>query len=160
MREYENLGVIMKRDADKLYSLIRAADSLLSGLMSEVTVEPEDGETVLWEHTVSDMQDNVLVDGDAITGDLYYVAEGALPAVWGPGYFLTLKFDDFDESATSVKVGLDPSVSSGLVALDEDKNAVFKISDRDGQRLKVVSTDGTRSTVQLFDLSGLNMIPA
>ena len=160
MREYENLGVIDRRDADRLFRLIRAADSLLSGLMGEVTVEPEDGDTVLWGHTVSDMQDGIEVEGDAITGALFCVSEGALPATWGPGYFLALKFDDFDESATSVKVGLDPSAGSGLVELDDDKNAVFKVSDRSGQRLKVVSTDGTRSTVQYFDLSGLRLMPA
>lgn len=158
MIESARLDGLNVRDALLLKRLLRSTDSLLAGLMDEVTVEPEDGDTVLWEHTISDLQADIEVEGDAITGALFYVSEGALPTTWGPGYFLALKFDDFDATATSVKVGLDPTQGSGLVELDDDKNAVFKITDRSTQRLKVVSTDGTRSTVQYFDLSGLRLM--
>lgn len=144
---------------DSLMRLARSADSLLAGLLVELEVEAEDGDTELWGHTVSDMQANIEVEGDAIYGTLYYVAEGALPDVWGAGHFLTLAFSDADESATDIKVGLDPSVSSGLVSLDSDMNAVCKVTNKYEQRLKVVTTDGTRSTVQYFDLSNLVLKP-
>jgi len=94
-----------------------------------------------------------------ISGTLKYIDSGTLKEVWGAGYFLCLKFSDVDESATSVAVGLKPSVSSGMVELDEDMNAVFKVTDKGKQKLKVVSTDGTRSTVQTFDLNGIRFAP-
>lgn len=159
MMEYGNVEMMSQKDVERLHSLIRAADSINAGLMDEVTVEPEDGDTVIFKHTVSDLQEDVEVQGDSIVGTLKYTSTGDLPDYWGPGYFLVLKFSDPDATATSVKVGLDPSVSSGLVPLDEDMNASFKITDKENQVLKVVSTDGTRSTVQNFDLSKLVMQP-
>lgn len=62
-----------------------------------------------------------------------------------------------DEAATSVKVGMDPSVSSGLVELlgDPDMNGVFKVTDKDAQVFKLVITNGITSKVQTLDLSGL-----
>ena len=55
---------------------------------------------------------------------------------YGAGNFIALKFTDIDETATSVKVGLDPSVSTGLVEIidDPDKNGAFKITDKDTQK--------------------------
>ena len=155
MMEYGNIDIMSQKDIDRLKSLIRNADSLKAGLLKEVTVAAEADGTVIFGHTVSDLQENVEVQGDSIVGTLKYTSTGALPDYWGPGYFLVLKFSDPDASATSVKVGLDPSVSSGLVELDQDMNASFKITDKGNQVLKVVSTDGTRSTVQNFDLSRL-----
>jgi len=70
-----------------------------------------------------------------------------------------LKFSDIPATATSVKVGLDPSQSSGLVEIinDPDKNGVFKITNKDTQVFKVVTTDGTQTNTQTFDLSGLTL---
>ena len=157
--ENARIDSVAQRDAHAMQQLIRQAESLLAGLMDEVKVEPEAGESVLFGHTVSDLQADIEVEGDAITGALSYISDGALPGYWGPGYFLALKFSDMDETATSVKVGLDPTQGSGMAELDEDKNGVFKITDKSTQRVKVVSTDGTRSTVQYFDLTGLRLLP-
>lgn len=81
---------------------------------------------------------------------------------WGAGNFLALKFSDIPATATSVKVGLEPSQGSGLVELinDPDKNGVFKITNKFVQKFKVVTTDGTETTEQLFDLSGLTITEA
>lgn len=70
-----------------------------------------------------------------------------------------MKFSDIPATATSVKVGLDPSQSSGLVEIinDPDKNGVFKITNKDTQVFKVVTTDGTQTNTQTFDLSGLTL---
>lgn len=129
--------------------------------MKEVTVAPEDSSTVIFGHTVSDLQRNIEVNGDKITGTLYYTDVGSLPDYWGAGYFLVLKFSDADASASTIKVGMDPSVSSGLVALDDDMNATFKITNKANQKVKVVSedSDGIRKTIQTFDISGLVFAP-
>ena len=58
-----------------------------------------------------------------------------------------------------MSVGLKPTEGSGMAELDEDMNAVLKITDKSIQKLKVVSTDGTRSRVQTFDLNGLRFAP-
>lgn len=122
-----------------------------------LTVEAENGETEIFGHTVSDLQTGITVSDGAITGTLKYVDSGALATDWGPGNFMALKFDDFDERATSVKVGLDPSQGSGLVEIinDPDKNGVFKITNKAIQKFKVVVSDGYNKTVQTFDLSEL-----
>lgn len=102
------------------------------------------------------------MSGSKITGTLKYLSSGQLVTDWGAGNFLALKFSDIPATATSVKVGLEPSQGSGLVELinDPDKNGVFKISNKFVQKFKVVTTDGTETTEQLFDLSGLTITEA
>lgn len=71
---------------------------------------------------------------------------------------MALKFSAADWAGyTSVKVGLEPSVSSGLVDLlnDPDKNGVFKVTDKNAQVFKVVAQNGTNESVMTYDLSEL-----
>ena len=102
------------------------------------------------------MQSDVAVTGKKITGTLANLTSGALVDGWGEGHFLALKFDDFSSGLTyaNVKVGLNPSVSSGLVTLDSDKNGVFKVTEKTQQLMVVQEKDGNRK-IQLFDLTGL-----
>lgn len=88
-----------------------------------------------------------------------WLDEGAIVDTWGEGNFVVLKFSDIDENATSVKVGLDPSMGSGLVELidDPDKNGVFKVTDKNAQLFKVIISDGTKSTTKTYTLSGLTL---
>ena len=74
---------------------------------------------------------------------------------------MALKFDNFASGLTyeNVKVGIVPS-ASGMepVTLDSDKNAVFKITDKNTQKLKVVQSDNAgHKNIQLFGLQGLNL---
>lgn len=114
----------------------------------------------MFGYNVSDLQDEDLtVNGSKITGTLKYVDSGSLADRWGAGNFIALKFEDIDEDATSVMVGLDPSEGSGLVEIidDPDKNGAFKITDKDTQKFKVVQTVGEKTLTQTFDLSGLTL---
>lgn len=159
------LGVIESMNTRKikdLEKLIRKADSIMSTLMDDVKVDPEAGTTVSpWDSTkkVSDMQENIIIGDDKITGTLKFIKGGIAPSgiLAGDGYFMALKFSDVDASATSKKVGLVPSEGSGLVELDEDMNAFMKITDITKQVFEVVITDGTRTGVQKFDLSELEL---
>jgi hypothetical protein len=103
------------------------------------------------------MQSGVTIANNSITGTLSYLSEGQLVTDWGAGNFLALAFDNLDPKATSVKVGLEPPQGSGLVEIidDPDKMGVFKITDKDKQKLKVVTSDGQFTGYQTFDLSGL-----
>jgi len=82
----------------------------------------------------------------------------------GDGYFIGLKFSDFAEGLTyeNVKVGIVPS-STGmpLQTLDIDKNAVFKVTDKDNQHIKIVQSDNAgHKNIQNLDLSGLTLEPS
>ena len=114
----------------------------------------------LWGTPVSDVQTNVTIENNAISGTLKYVDSGALADGWGAGNFLALDLssNDFDD-LTSVKVGMEPSAGSGLVELidDPDKNGVFKVTDKYNQKFVVVSTDGKNTVTQKYTLSGLTL---
>lgn len=128
--------------------------------MTALTVAAENSESVIFGHTVSDLQENISIANGAITGTLKYVSTGALAHDWGPGNFLALKFSNIDSDATSVLVGLDPSEGSGLAELinDPDKNGVFKVTNKKKQKLVVKSSGAGFSIIQTFDLSGLTLL--
>lgn len=127
--------------------------------MTGLTVSPESGETEFWGHVTSNLQTDVSVANGAITGTLHKVTSGTLKRDWGAGWFLALKFTNIDSDATSVLVGMEPSVSSGLVELinDPDKNGVFKVTDKDTQKLTVIQRCKGYNKIQQYDLSGLTL---
>lgn len=102
------------------------------------------------------MQNGITVSADRITGTLYKQTSGQIVTDWGQGYFIGLKFTP-DSDATTTKVGLTPSAGSGMVALDPDNLAMFKLTDISTQRLKVVSTRTGEEKAWTFDLSGLTL---
>lgn len=130
--------------------------------MIALTLKPESSESKLFNVTVSDFQKWVLISGDKIQGTLKYMDEdNSITRAWGEGYFIALKFlaNDWDEY-TSVRVGLDPSASSGLVEIidDPDKNGVFKITNKDGQKFVIEATNGTETKRQEFSLSAISFV--
>lgn len=125
--------------------------------MTGLTVEAEDGETSLFGRKVKTMQTGITIADGAITGTLKYISSGAIAQDWGAGNFLCLKVPDADITNMTVKVGLNPSEGSGLVALDSDKNGVFKVTDKDLQKFVVLQQDGINTKIQTFDLSGLTL---
>lgn len=126
-------------------------------------MEAEDGDVTLFGTKVSDMQEDVVVGDDEIVGTLKYLDSGDLVTTWGAGNFMALTFINNDFSKySSVKVGMDPSQSSGLVEIinDPDKNGVFKVTNKDTQVFKIVYTDAEtgETNTQTFDLSGLEVL--
>lgn len=119
------------------------------------------GESKLFDVDVSDMQEDIEVSGNKVTGTLKYLSgSNAITDVWGEGNFICLEFDADDwTDYTSVKVGLEPSQSSGLVEIidDPDKNGVFKVGNDVSQKFKIVMTDGEQTKTQVLDLSGLEL---
>lgn len=126
-----------------------------------MTVKAESQSSLIYGTAVSAIQDaDVTVSGNKITGTLKYLDDGGqISGWWGAGNFLALKFSDVDPKATSIKVGLNPSEGSGLVELlgDPDMNGVFKITDKDTQKFRVVITDGHVSKTTDYDLSDLTL---
>ena len=103
------------------------------------------------------MQTGLTVANGAITGTLTKLTSGSLVDTWGEGYFMALKFTKNNAKLTSIKVGMNPSVSSGLVELEPDMLGVFKVTDKDSQRFEILATDGELEFASFFDLSGLTL---
>lgn len=148
-------------DVADLETSAEIIDAIAFGKSGSITVEamPSDGD--LWGTQVSAIQSEVTVTGKAISGTLTMLTEGQLVTDWGEGYFIALHFGNGSALATSTKVGLDPTQGSGLVTLEDDRDAVLKIDDKylkDGvpaQKLLVVQTDGVNVFTEVYDLSGL-----
>lgn len=110
----------------------------------------------------TDIQSDIAITGGEITGELKFIEGGIAPGTLsGDGYFIGLKFDDYASGLTyaNVKVGIVPS-STGmpLQTLDSDKNAVFKVTNKDTQKIKVVQEDSAgHKNIQYFGLSGLTL---
>lgn len=124
---------------------------------SNVTPASPTASKEYWGTKVSAMQTSVAIANGAITGTLHKLTSGQLVTDWGEGYFLALKFTKNNEAATSIKVGLRPSVSSGLVELDADMDGVFKITDKNAQKFIVQCSNGEVSYSSVYDLSGLTL---
>ena len=144
--------------SDTALSTEFAATAEVSGTLSATPVltAAEAGTTNLWGHLVSSLQSDVVIGNGAISGSLSYISSGALPDVWGAGNFLALKFTDMI-TADKIMVGLLPTMSSGLVALDDDMNAVFKITNKAQQVLVVDAYKGADIVRQTFTLNGLTL---
>ena len=115
------------------------------------------------DKTPSDFQSDIAVNGGEITGELTFIEGGLSPSgpLAGDGYFIALKFDNYSSGLTyeNVKVGLVPSSSGmALQTLDSDKDAVFKITDKNTQKVKAVQEDSAgHKNVQYFSLKGLTL---
>lgn len=100
------------------------------------------------------------ISGNAITGTLTKLTSGSLVDVWGEGYFIGLKFSGFASGTTyaDCKVGLTPSEGSGLVTLEDDGLAVFKITDKNFQKVTVIQEKaGVGKQTDYYDVSGLTL---
>ena len=128
--------------------------------LTELDVQPISSSSTVFGHSVSDLQDDVEIEDGLIAGTLKYVDTGSLVDTWGAGNFLALDWstNDFTD-LTSVKVGLQPSQGSGLVEIinDPDKNGVFKITDPNKQKFVVVQSNGSVTSVNKYDLTGLTL---
>lgn len=99
-----------------------------------------------------------------MTGKLKYLSSGGLVDTYGAGNFVSLKFSNIPEDATSVKVGMDPSEGTGLVEIidNPDKNGVFKVTNKNTQKfvVEITTPEGvTRIEYSLRDLECLSNVP-
>ena len=123
-------------------------------------ISPENGSTVVLGKTVSDLQSNVTIGANVISGVLKKNEGWASGPLAGEGYFLAVKVDNTELEADSIKLGLVPS-ASGMepveIVGDPDMNAVFKIADKDLQHLTVITTKGTEKNTVNYSLNGLQL---
>lgn len=115
-------------------------------------------DTVLWNVPMSDIQEDIAVSGKNITGTLKFLSgSNAITDVWGEGNFIALKFGNIVDGDI-VSVGITPSQGTGMQDLDEDKNALFKVADKDSQVITVVTKRGVQSRTDMYSLSDLTVL--
>ena len=123
-----------------------------------LAVEPEDDETTILGKDVADLQSGIIVNDSSIEGTLKYVTGytgySGDPALQ-KGNFLALKFEHTEGATTTIQLlgGV-----GGPVTLDEDMNAVIRITDN-RQRLKTTTTLEGTSITKVYDLSMLYLEP-
>lgn len=144
----------LKTDAeliDKIEDIVHA--------VPQVLVLPESASATLFGKKVDQYQTDVNVIDNVIVGSLSYLDAGEVVDAWGAGNFVALKFVIIDPDITfsDIKVGLNPSQSSGLVTLDADLNGVFKVTDKDEQTFRVEVTKNGVTKTKDYILSGLTV---
>lgn len=106
----------------------------------------------LWGKKASDLQSDVEIRGNKISGILNYIADysSAFPAGLDSGNYICLHFAANDPEAEIEVTITDP------VTLDEDGIFVGRIADKDSQTITVVvSKEGMTSVTKTFSLTDL-----
>ena len=122
-------------------------------------VEPEDATNIMLGKAVSALQTGVIVNDKFIKGTLHYVTDytgfsdqEALQS----GNYLALKFEVSDGATTTVQLIGNPD-NPNPVTLDNDNNIVLRITDKNKQKIKVVTTLGSDVVTKMFSLTGLEL---
>lgn len=123
-----------------------------------VITAAESGDTTLFGKKVSDLQSNIVIGENAISGSLKHVTgytEFSSKSSEQEGHYLALKFDvtPADAVTTVELVG----GTKGPVTLDADKNIVLLIKSNTPQSIKVVSTKDGASVTKTYTLTGLTL---
>ena len=137
---------------DEVIALVNAKDPIT------LSVAPEDGEVSVLGKKVSDLQTNVSVDDDKITGTLKYVTgytgfSSNVSEQKGNYLVLKLATEPADAKTTVELVG----GTKGPVALDEDMNIVLLIKNKNTQSVKVVTTKNDDTVTKTYSLSALTL---
>ena len=121
-------------------------------------VKPEDGEAVLFGKTVNELQSDVVVSDDEVTGTLKYVdgyVDFSSNVSEQSGNYLALKIEaEPAEAETVVEL---VGGTKGPVTLDDDMNIVLLIKNKDTQSIKVTTTHNEESVTKTYGLSGLTL---
>ena len=123
-----------------------------------LSVKPEDGEAVLFGKTVNELQSDVVVSDDEVTGTLKYVdgyVDFSSNVSEQSGNYLALKIEaEPAEAETVVEL---VGGTEGPVTLDDDMNIVLLIKNKDTQSIKVTTTHNGESVTKTYGLSGLTL---
>ena len=123
-----------------------------------LSVKPEDGEAVLFRKTVNELQSDVVVSDDEVTGTLKYVdgyVDFSSNVSEQSGNYLALKIEaEPAEAETVVEL---VGGTKGPVTLDDDMNIVLLIKNKDTQSIKVTTTHNEESVTKTYGLSGLTL---
>lgn len=108
---------------------------------------------------LTDLQENIEVGDDAISGTLKYIT--GWTAFSGDvseqsGNYIALHIDT-EIPADSITVELTNGTVGHPVALDEDRTIILRISDKDTQTIEIVAKAGTATITKEYELTGLTL---
>ena len=117
----------------------------------------------VFEKNVSDLQSNVVVTGNQVTGTLNYVTEftgfSGDPELQ-EGNYLALSFDSDPEADKITVEFVGELIQKGPQELDSDKDACFRITNKDTQYIVVRAYKGGEVTRKTLKLDQLVLEPA
>ena len=126
-----------------------------------VALAPESADAEAFGVTADDLQSNLAVSGDQITGTLKNISDGTVwdSGTWdegeSTGHFLFVKATDIPEGAVATLEVY--GGTHGPTALSEDLNGVVRITDKDNQKLILtVAYEGVREQ-KIYGLKGLTL---
>ena len=105
----------------------------------------------------SDLQENIVISADAITGTSKHLdsfTEFGTEAADG-GNFLSLSFDGYDADRIETMVG--NGVGREFVDATKDKYCIYKLTNSATQTILVKTTKGEEETTTTYDLTGLTL---
>ena len=120
-----------------------------------LVVDGADEESVWLGKAVHELQSNVHVNDDYITGTLHYIDDFtgfSNVAKEQHGNYLALKFETEAGSTTTVEI---VGGSSGPVALDSDKVWIGRITDPDRQTIRVITSKNGSKVTKVYGLNRL-----
>ena len=121
-----------------------------------LSVKPEDGEAVLFGKAVNELQSDMVVADDEVTGTLKYVngyVDFSSNTSEQSGNYLALKIEaEPAEAETVVEL---VGGTKGPVALDDDMNIVLLIKNKDTQSIKVTATHNGKASRRFMVFLGL-----
>jgi hypothetical protein len=133
---------------------------ILYGLMLDV--QPTAGATVRYGKAVSDLQENVVVHDDWISGTLKYVT--GYTGFSGDeaeqsGNYLALDFTATDGAATTVELK-NARTTQGPVNIDSEMYIVVRVSDPRKQAIVVTTTKAGETITRTLRLGSLKCLNA
>lgn len=122
-----------------------------------VAAQDTDGD--LFGKDASDLQENIVIGSDAITGTLKYVADysSAFGGDLASGNYLALKCTAISGATITVEV---LNGTSGASTLDADGLIVLRIADTTTQSVQVIATIDGVSETKTYGLTGMTLTPA
>lgn len=125
--------------------------------MTAPSIEAVTAGSSIFDVPVNNFQSGVTVANGKITGTL--TKTNAFASPWGEGYFLAMKAPSADVTEYDYYVGMEPSVSSGFMKLDADKDWLMKVTDKTTQKfvIRIVQKGGAFAARAEYDLSELTL---
>lgn len=124
-----------------------------------LTVEPESDESMLLGKAAAELQSSIVIEEDEIVGTLNYVTGYtgfSNVTADQEGNYLALKVSTVPENGVTTTVEL-VGGTKGPVTLDDDRNIVLRITNKDTQSIKVVATKDKQSITKTYGLTGLTL---
>ena len=153
-------ALILRKQGIVLYPFddLKAADVVYDNTVIGIETDVPAGNTDLLGKTADELQADIAINGDEITGTLKFIADYSSAGYTGDeqsGNFLALHFASNKDGAV-IKVELVNGIH-GEQTLDEDGLAIFRVSNKATQKVKVTATAGGESIVKTYGLSGLTL---